>query len=242
LEAIPVAFDIYVGPLTRYYTGDWENRGQQAARENGLAYQVVRPGDSEEAISDPERIRTAVCDWREALTEALGDHLEGPLEWPESSVLPYFTDRPSWTGYGALLLLAAYEEHPELDPPSVFPENWREDRALAMSREDDLANSDYPALLVPELWLPCPFNFMFKFLDPAGNDLYIASLFTLRDQLELLNERTFRFGPDDLMEWRQGPPAPEGAPFNEAARFGLGVFLHLAAEAVANRMPMKLDY
>ena len=36
-----MALDVYVGPLTRYYTGEWENVAERAARERGEA--VARP-------------------------------------------------------------------------------------------------------------------------------------------------------------------------------------------------------
>ncbi len=39
-----MGLDVYVGPLSRYYGGDWETVIQQAAREGGFEVEVIRPG------------------------------------------------------------------------------------------------------------------------------------------------------------------------------------------------------
>ena len=38
-----MGLDVYVGPFSRYHTGEWETIVQQAARANGMTVQVVRP-------------------------------------------------------------------------------------------------------------------------------------------------------------------------------------------------------
>lgn len=239
-----MAFDVYVGPLSRYYLGDWENVAERAAREIGVPYEVVRPADStdEAIVTDPDQVRAAVCDWRESLTEILGERLEEPFEWREDPAGPYITDRPEWLGYGALLLLAAYEEHPEHDPPARMPERWQDDPVLALSRGEDLPHTDYAAILLPELWLPSPFDFLFKFVDLAGHEMFIGSLLSLRPQLENLNEHTFKGSPDDWRRWAKGGPPPADAPFADHGRFALGMFLELATRALEHGAPMKLDY
>lgn len=238
----PMAFDVYVGPLTRYYSGTWENLGQQFARSEGLPYQLLRPGDELSATRPrPEQVMIALQDWREALTDALGDHLEEPLDWREAPDLPYVTHRPHWQGYSALLLLAAYEDNPHFSPPTRIPDDWREDHALAASRNEGIGDSDYPSILLPELWLPCNFEFLFKCIDLAGHDIYMASVYSLRAQLGLLNDRTYRMTASERGEAAAATP-DEGAAFNESARFGLALFMELADEAGETCMPMKLDY
>src|SRR5579872_6323008 len=91
-----VGLDIYVGSLTRYYSGDWEMVAQKAARELGLELTVVRAHDPEDAIRDPEAIRPVVLAWREQLSEALAESITDKLDWDESQEAPYFTDKPTW--------------------------------------------------------------------------------------------------------------------------------------------------
>jgi len=37
-----MGLDVYVGPLSRYYAGDWETIVQQAGRQQGVEVQVLR--------------------------------------------------------------------------------------------------------------------------------------------------------------------------------------------------------
>jgi len=95
-----VGLDVFVGTLTRYYSGDWELITQRLAREMGLPLRVVRQNDQSHAVRDPEQIRPAVLSWRESLSIALVDQLSAPLDWDEREEAPYFTDKPAGTGLG----------------------------------------------------------------------------------------------------------------------------------------------
>jgi len=240
-----MAVDLYVGTLSRYYSGSWENVGQKWARENHVAYKIVRPADAEADGElpklDPAAMQTAVTDWREVMIEGLGAHLQAPLEWDESPETPYFTDRPHWDGYAALMILAACEENADIDIPETVPGNWSNHPALVRARSDEFAHTDYMHLLSPEMWLPGDFSFTFQFVDLAGRTITIGSVERLLDHLRHLNERVYRATEEERLIWRQHCP-PAGAPFDQAARFGLGVFLDLAEQAAAHRLPIKLDY
>src|SRR3954471_11068140 len=106
-----MGLDIYVGPLCRYYAGDWETVVQRRAREQGIALNVVRAQPaSADALRDPKDTLPIVTAWREGLALALKD--EGvSLFWQEQPDGIYFTDKPAWDCYGDLLLWAAYSEH-----------------------------------------------------------------------------------------------------------------------------------
>lgn len=39
--------------------------------------------------------------------------IESDLDWDERADASYFTDKPDWDCFGALVLLAAYEEEPK---------------------------------------------------------------------------------------------------------------------------------
>src|SRR5687768_14062080 len=95
-----VGLDVYVGPLTRYYTGDWETIIEQLGREGAFAVEVVRPDgeDQGERLTDPAEVTELVLAWRTALSAAIGQE----LEWIEDPSAPVFTDKPAWDGYGSL--------------------------------------------------------------------------------------------------------------------------------------------
>jgi hypothetical protein len=235
-----MGLDLYVGPLTRYYAGDWETIVQQAGREAGMEVIVLRggePGDSDEEFDE---IHSTVLAWRDALARELRESAGVELDWREDPDAPYFTDKPTWDCYSSLLLWAAYEEHPELARPAEHVEDWGKDRAFQANYES--RNTRYPHLLLDtEFWLPADFPFTFEGADPMDKDLVFGSSPRLLSELEQLNERTWRADDRAIKEWRAGS-AEYRAPLEEGARFAFAVFYELAQESVRHRLPMKLDY
>jgi hypothetical protein len=76
---------------------------------------------------------------------------------------------------------------------------------------------------------------------PSGQNVIIGSVERLADELEGLNDRTYRLdaaGIDEAV--RQGPP-DDGA-FEPLSRFALAVFLTLARVARERAQPMILDW
>ena len=235
-----MGLDVYVGSLTRYYSGAWETVVQQAARQAGMPVRLERQQPLADT-RDPEVIRAAVLRWRDAMSSALGKHLNGPLDWDESESAPYFTDKPAWDCYSALLLWAAYEENPDLRCPEEAVEDWAKDPAFQRSTAQSF-RTRYPHLLHnTELWLPCAFPFTFVTQDAGGNKVGMGSSIALLAELRALNDRTWRSNSDLLQRWRtQG--TDHGAPLETGARFAFSIMLALAEHSVQHRIPMKLDY
>jgi hypothetical protein len=248
-----VGLDVYVGPLSRYYAGDWETIVQQAARQAGVPVRIIRPnqpaGEPKKSwlskltekfrprpAVTPDDTRRIVIGWRDRLR----DEMEIPgLYWEEQPEAAYETDKPNWDGFGALLLWAAYEELPD-SPRRQTAEDWNEDSALLTSRANTA--SCYRHLLSEtEIWLPADFAAPFRTAALSGDEVAIGSSVRLLQELRDLNERTWQAGDTQIKEWRtQG--AEHGAPLETSARFGFSVFYALAQYSVAARLPMKLDY
>jgi hypothetical protein len=259
-----VGLDLYVGTLTRYLVGDWELVTEKAAREAGLAFELVRTQpEPEDAIRDPDVVRDAVLDWRTALSEALG----ADLSWAEADAMPYFTDKPDWSGYAALMLVAAHVEHPELALPDEVPEQPLEhplaQAVLAPPKRGLFRRSRTPepqryyTLYGPELFLPVDVDGVWHAPFVTGDDMQMSSAAALLAQLRELADRRGA-GPAELERWREtggigsfsesldpdGRTVQEAAlgSLEEVAGFGLAVFLELAEQAVEHRLPLKLDY
>jgi len=221
-----VGLDVYVGSLTRYYVESSADVVERIARHQGM--EVSAGQDAEEVI------RAAVVGWRDGLSRWLGDRLDGPLDWDESSPAPCFTDKPGWDGYGGTLLLAAHDEHPELPAPAQVSADWPDDPAYQAASAPG-AGSRYHQLLTPELWLPCRFAFTVRTQDITGEEVELGSSMALLDQLELLSTR-YR------LDGRPPDPAADGHSLSAAAGNGLAVLRRLAERSVINRLPMKLDF
>jgi len=145
-----MAFDVYVGTLTRFYRREWENVVQRMSREQGMQYKMIYAGGEPEPPAPADDIRQAVIGWRSALSEGLKPHGFGPVTWDEGDSVPYFTDRPGWEGYGGLLVWAAHDEHPEMPVPMHLPESWVDDPAYQRSA-DPKSPSRYQSILEPQM-------------------------------------------------------------------------------------------
>jgi hypothetical protein len=236
-----MGLDVYVGTLTRYYAGEWETVVQRAGRELGMEVRIERQNEVADALRDPAEIEELVIYWRDRLNAGLGDNLAEPLAWTEGLAPPYFTDKPAWDCYGALLIWAAHEEHPDTALPAVLPEEWTKHPAVARSQTQEFRSRYAHLLDSTELWLPGEFDFTFNAEDPTGSMIGMGSVPALAAELRELNDRTWRADPATLQQWRRAG-SEHGGPFETSARFGFAVLASLADVAAEHQLPMKLDY
>jgi hypothetical protein len=227
-----MALDVYVGSLTRYYTGDWENVAERGARPRASSPPLGRQRDE-------ATVRPAVLAWREALAAALGASVVAGLDWDESAAAPHFTGRPGWDGFGSLVLWAAYAEHPALRRPDRLPEEWDDDPALVRCNAQGSRFSHLVRNV--ELWLPAAFDFTFEGQDVDGRRTVIGSVLALSRQLGELNAGTWKADESEALRWADVTPVDE-APLEIKARHAFAVLSDLARRAVEHRLPMKLDY
>jgi len=236
-----MGLDLYVGPLTRYHLGDWLTITQQIGAQNGYDVRIVRPDEEEDDVeTDPGVVQNAVQEWQQWLGEALGS----PVDWRDGPSQPYWTDKPDWDGFGAVLLLAAYDERPDLRPAAGAPQD--DPRAFADAPAYQAASAEperYLTLLSGvEWWLPLTEDpLVIEAPRPTGQPTRMGSIDRLVAELRLLDERAGVFAGHDPAELRQGPPT-DGATVEEVARFGLAVMLDLAERAIEQRQPLLMDY
>jgi hypothetical protein len=245
-----VGLDIYVGSLARYYLGEWETIVQQVARQQGLHVEIVRPVQPRAGIvrrafdwltmrrrTGREAALRDVTRWRVALGRASG--LGESFDWNENLDYEYFTDKPAWDCYGALLLWACYDQLPNAKRASIAGE-WSTDAAYQAIRS--LSDHAYPHLIEDtEFWFPVDVPRPFDAVTILGDRVAIGSSSRLVQELELLNRRTWQATGPQIEEWRvEG--ADFGAPLEKSAQLGFAVFYELATLAVQHRLPMKLDY
>jgi len=239
-----MGLDVFVGPLTRYYGGDWENVAERAQR-----MRVTRPpsaGSPTEARArtgspDLERARLAVLAWRTALGASLGGTVTAPLDWEESETAAYYTGRPGWNGFGSLVLWAAYVEHPALRIPAVLPEEWDNDPALVRSNAEGFRSRYSHLVRNVELWLPVAFDITFEGEGADRRRIVVGSSTTLACQLAALNAATWKARPAEVAGWARREPDGDAA-LELRARYAFAIMTDLAAKAVEHRLPMKLDF
>lgn len=243
-----MGLDVYVGSLTRYYAHDWETIIQQAGRTQGFKVEIIRTEpEPPDTITDPQELQTGIRSWRDSLSGQLRDAtiIESDLDWDERADASYFTDKPDWDCFGALVLLAAYEEEPKPPFGSRWPKkiakDWERDGRLA-ARLNSESPPRYAHLYGCEVWLPVQLGVPFGGVMPSGQEVRIGSSVELLAQMRDLNTRTYGGAKDDLIRWRREMPAGPDERFEPKARTGLAIMLQLSEASVEKRLPMLLDY
>ena len=263
-----MGLDIYVGSLTRYYTGDWKLVTQQAAEAAGIEFQVIRQHEPPaDAVTDPAVVLEAVLAWRSALVSGGGGFVPS-LDWNDAPQTDYFTDKPDWDGYWAVRFLAARDEFPNVAAPDRIglPSDMRDPEKEPLQRRVDevylgkpsvgrlgrlfgrgqpvepSTATRYPHLHLPEIWLPAEFDFPFGATDVVGSRMTFGSVPRLLNELDQLNERTLRGDASALARWSHDGPPREDRDLDSVARYGLAVLLEAARYGVEHQLPMKLDY
>lgn len=234
---VRMAFDIYAGTFTRFYTREWENVVQRQARLDGTQYTMIY-ADGDEGPPSKEEVSSEVAAWRDEINEALAEHKLGPIEWAEDDSQPYFTDRPGWEGYSGLQLWAAYAERQGSKPPYALPRSWAEDAVwdAVMSNEAEI---HFRTILQATVWLPGDFEFVFKFAGLTEDEVMIASTGRLAAQLRELGERQLNWQKPPLLEKFR---TTKSIPLQEAAEWGRSSFLSVVDEAVKARVPFMLSF
>jgi hypothetical protein len=240
-----LGLDIYVGPLCRYYSGDWATIMFWLSQEGGAAADTLMAKDphSEDSVA----LRPTILEWRAGLARKLGDCLRGPLDWREDPACRYYTDKPGRQAYGGLLFWASYASWPDKEPhPHFDPDKWETDvslDALQPPAQDDLTDQ-----LWCRTWLPCRMEGTHQMDAPLGDEpLFVGSVEALVAALDEINARTWRAGPEQIAEWsRRGPPIDENGDLvpllRPWAEFGFSIFDQLARTALRERLPMLLDW
>jgi uncharacterized protein YozE (UPF0346 family) len=236
-EEIEMALDVYVGGFARYYSREWENVVQKWSRESGQEYKLISPGGSQE-LPDWDEVAEATELWRESINKGLGQNLSAPILWSESRQTPYFTDRPGYEGYGALVLLAAYAEL-GMAPPEKYKEKWFDDKVY-QEASIPKQGQKYRAIVSGSLWLPGDFMFSFNLEDLTGEKAHICSNSALHEALVELNKSSLKIDEkriqDVLKAGFDGNPS-----LLEFATFGFAVIWELCNRSLENNLPIILD-
>jgi hypothetical protein len=236
-----MALDVYVGPLVRYYRGDWETVGQRWSRESGVPLTVIRASGDSGPPAPVAEVLEAIKMWQEYLNQGLGQHLGSPIAWVEDPSAPYDTDRPGHHAYEALILWAAYAEQSTLSRPDRVPHDYGNDPAYVASTAVGFRSRYGQIVHDVEMWLPAEFSFTFRGAHLGEGDIRMGSSHELLTQLRDLNDKTWRLSESDLTRvLAEG--SEKDAALHVAARFGYAVMEKLAARAVAMSVPMRLDY
>ena len=261
---IIMGLDIYAGTLTRYYSHNWKTVVQQWAEENGYAFNRItpdgEPADNEEELS-PAEVQAAVENWRDQILSAISQPGQPPYApWIEDNEKPYYTDKPDWDAFGAMLLVAACHTYEEPVPPTVEKDwDFGEHPLIARLASDE--ERVWSLLRGATWWLPLTDSFLFQGPLPTDDQTMIATLGGLRKELEKLNQLAWQADEDTILDWAdtEGYPVdgtidadgqyskadiPEHTQYDtqSLARFAFSMFWRAMRFAEEQQVPILLDY
>jgi len=261
-----MGLDIYAGTLTRYYSHNWKNKVQQIAEANGQKY-VMKDGLGNEIkpIEDKAeimQIRDIICQWTGDLAASLG-RIDPPLPhqlWDEDNERDYFTDKPDWEAYGALVMLMAC--HLQNCPLPEYVENgWNafDDPIVKKSMSQ---GTDISLLSDVVLWLPIARKSIFITLLPTRDEAPVSTLPLLKQELEELNRQIWEADEPTILSWRndkyyfpikQKESKPlfgfllrkkQGVKYRteELAQCAFSILYQAVNFAIEHKVPLLLDY
>lgn len=198
-----MGLDIYAGTLTRYYSHNWKTITQQLSEENGQHYKQVDENGNEikpvDDIGEIEQIRDVICQWSDGLASNIDASMKTPL-WDEKRESEYFTDKPDWEAFGALVMLQACRllNRPV---PECVESGWDAfDEPVVKEAMSQIR--DCSLLSEVTLWLPIPKDIIFTTTLPSGNEASISTLTVLKNELEVLNQKMWKADVATILSWR----------------------------------------
>lgn len=259
-----MGLDIYAGTLTRYYAHNWKTTVQQWAEENGYTFQTITPdGESaadEEEIS-PAEVQEIVENWRnQILTAISGSGQETYTPWPEDNEKPYYTDKPDWDAFGAMLLVAACHTYNEPVPP-VVEKGWDFMEHPVIARLSQDQQRVWSLFRGAVWWIPLSDSFLFQAPLPTNDTAVIGTVGGLRKELENLNQLAWQADENTILSWSEtegypvdGTVEPDGQysksdipehtqyDTQSLAKFAFSIFWQAMRFAQGQRVPVVLDY
>ena len=261
-----MGLDLYAGTLTRYYSHNWKTAVQQWAEANGYSFQKLAPDGSPVAEEEltPEEIRniqSAVECWRDSLLDAIRQNKEQPYTpWTEDNEKPYYTDKPDWDAFGAILLVAACHTYGEPVPPTV-KKGWDFGEHPLIARLAADKEQVWSLFRGATWWLPLPDAFLFQASLPTDSTAVIGTAGGMRKELEKLNRLAWQADEDTIVRWGEtegyptdGVYGPDGkidaASIQEhteydtqsLAKFAFSLFWQAMRFAEEQQVPILLDF
>lgn len=234
-----MGLEIYVGSLTRYFCGEWETALYQILRKKGYSSQQMKEESAKREKVCRDEIYPEVVEWKQKINDEMKSHFANGADWNEDAMAPYFVDQLHFQSHSSLMLWAAYSEHPSLTRPKECVEEFQNDEAFCLCAEENSPTEFKHLLRGTVCWLPIDFEEPFKAVDICEEELVYGSSVQLLNELSLLNGKTWKADKATIERWRR-LGLGQSCSLEEAAKYGLSVFLPLVVKSIENKLVMRL--
>lgn len=178
--------------------------------------------------------------------------------WPENNEAPYYTDKPDWDAYGALILFIACKSYGEPLPPTVKA-GWDFQNHPVVQRMASDPDKHWSLFAWATWWLPIEDGFWFEGPLPTDDPAVIATTGGLKAELEKANELGWQAAEETILSWRDTEGYPPditkkglfGRPkiqkqtqydTESLAKFAFSILWRAVKFSQENRVPILLDF
>ncbi len=258
-----MGLDIYAGTLTRYYAQNWKTAAQQWAEANGFSYSRIIPqGESERAEEtlNPEEIQEAMKNWQSQILAAISPK-EGPSyePWTEDNETPYYTEKPDWDAFGALLLYAAAKTYKEPFPKTVR-KNWDFEKHPLIQRMGEDEERVWSLFIGASWWLPIEDGLAFNAPCPTEEEITFSTTGALLMELHQINATGWQADEETILSWSSTEGYPADGEIRDGtltkagvkehtiydteslAKFAYSILWQAAKFSMEKRVPILLDF
>lgn len=258
-----MGLDIYAGTLTRYYAHNWKSATQQWAEANGFSFSRItpegKPADGEETV-DPADIQKGMENWQNQMLSAIAPKGKPPYApWKEDNEAPYYTDKPDWDAFGALLLYAASCIYQEPLPKTV-EKDWDFENHPLIQRMGEEEERIWSLFIGASWWLPIEDGLAFNAPCPTDEEITFSTTGALKMELEHINAVGWNADEQTILSWvrTEGYPADgeiqngkltnagieEHTSYNteSLAKFAFSILWQAVRFSIEKRVPILLDF
>ncbi len=198
-----MGLDVYAGQLTRYYGRSWDTIVQQQAKETGVkCILTVVGGEEIKPVEDQNEIagiRETISGWLNNVADGLNITQPRPL-WDETKECGYYTDKPDWDAFNALIMLLSCCALKSPLPEFIEGGFCAYDEPVVKEAMEKGINSSL--LSGVELWLPIDARMIFSGPNPNGDEASMSTVSLLKKELDDLNSQLWQADEATILSWR----------------------------------------
>lgn len=197
-----MGLDIYAGTLSRYYMRNWKTITQQLCEANGMQYSQIHPMGEEQNAASASETENMVQQWQEQLVNALkSSGVKEAKTWQEDwDTKPYYTNKPDWDAFGALLLFAA-SKFLKVRSPKDYKKNTDYNEVLKII---GIYNTNYRQWSLFSgvcYYVPIADRLVFKYPLANGQESMLSTVACLKYELDKINEACWQARKATILEW-----------------------------------------
>ena len=235
-----MGIDLYAGPLCRYYARDFLTPSLALFQPGKRNIMNPKTGKVEPHRPEkPSKYRDAILGWMQEIKPRI--RRAGPMviKWEELPRTEYFCDQ--YRTWLELQYFAAYAQVEELKMPREYVYSQTPDAAFEIAMEIGY-ESRFASIVFCKFWLPLEYKHPIDLTLPTQERSPVGSVYALRAEAEELAQHFLGVLPVTQDTLLSVEADERRSPLERAAANGIFRILRVTDFAIANKLPVVVDY